>query len=84
MEELAEVFASIKDEIEFIPFEEFKEFREEAERISPDPDDVPYFALSLKFDRCPILSGDPELKQQSVIEILSPAKALKELMRELV
>lgn len=47
---------------------EFKEFIEESERISPDPKDVPYFALSLKLN-CPIWSADKRLKKQGVIRI---------------
>lgn len=81
--ELTETFEFIKGEVEFIPFEEFSEFKEDAVKISPDPDDVQYFALSLKFDKAPILSGDPDLKSQSVIEILTPSKALEELIKEL-
>lgn len=54
----------LKDRIEIIPNEEFGNFMSEAARLSPDPDDAPYFALALKFD-CPIWSRDMRLKRQS-------------------
>ena len=45
-------------------------FIEDAERISPDFFDAPYFALALKLE-CPIWSNDKKLKQQKRIEIFS-------------
>lgn len=81
---MVETFSFIKDQINFIPLEEFSKFNEDAVKISPDPDDVQYFALSLKYGKVPILSGDSDFKKQSIIEILTPAKALEELMKELI
>lgn len=57
-------------EINIIPLDDFKEFIDSAKSISPDPDDVIYFALALKL-KCPILSNDKELKKQDIIKIYS-------------
>lgn len=76
--EVLEILDFIRDEIEFIPTSEFKQFEKEASGISPDAGDVPYFALALKF-QCPLLSGDKILKQQSAVKVISPADAVKML-----
>ena len=61
-------------------FDEYKEFLPKAKEISPDIDDVEYFALALKFN-CPIWSEDLKLKKQSVIRVLTTSELLKELER---
>ena len=43
---------------------------EEAKKICPDRDDVPYFALALKFN-IPIWSNDKKLKEQNKIKVYS-------------
>jgi len=62
--------------VKFVPTSEYKEFKNEAESISPDPDDTQYFALALKLD-CPIWSNDKRLKKQSSIEIFSTEELVK-------
>jgi len=47
-EELENVLEFLEKEIEFVSFIDFAEYYEEAEKISPDPNDVQYFALALK------------------------------------
>lgn len=67
--------------VEIIPSKEFLGFMEKAKGISPDPDDVQYFALALKY-KCAIWSNDSKFKEQSQIEIFSTdelVKGLKEL-----
>jgi len=76
IEALRKVLAFLEREIEFVPFEEFTELYEKAERTSPDPDDVPYFALALKFTG-DIWSNDKALKNQSLIKVLSTGEVLK-------
>ncbi|MFQ5887848.1 MAG: PIN domain-containing protein [Candidatus Hydrothermarchaeales archaeon] len=68
--ELGKIIDFLEEEIGFVPFEEFRELREDAEQTSPDPDDVQYFALALKLG-CTIWSNDKLLKQQSVVKVLS-------------
>ena len=66
----------LRDRIEMIPNEEFGNFMLEAAGLSPDPDDVPYFALALKFS-CPIWSRDSRLKRQTRVKVYSTEKLLK-------
>lgn len=61
-----------------VPKDDFKEYFELAEKISPDPDDFMYFALALKL-KCPIWSNDKELKKQNEIIIYSTEDLIKEL-----
>ncbi|PIN85274.1 MAG: hypothetical protein COV47_03030 [Candidatus Diapherotrites archaeon CG11_big_fil_rev_8_21_14_0_20_37_9] len=42
-------------------------------KISPDPKDVPYFALALKL-RCPIWTNDKLLKKQKKVKIISTSE----------
>lgn len=63
----------------FVRFEKesfFKEFLPEAKRISPDIDDVAYFALALKLG-CGIWSNDKRLKKQTKIKILTTKDILE-------
>lgn len=60
------LFASIQ----IIAMSEFSDFLGKAEKISPDPDDVPYFALALKLN-CGIWSNDKKLKEQQTVRIHS-------------
>ena len=65
----------MKQLIELAEIKEFKkneyvDFLSEAKNISPDPKDVPYFALALKFN-CPIWTNDKLLKTQKKVKIIS-------------
>ncbi len=53
-------------------------FIDEAKDLSPDPFDVPYFALALKLD-CPIWSNDKKLKEQKRVKIYSTYELVKSL-----
>lgn len=64
------------DRISIVPREEFESLVDKAEEISPDPDDVQYFALALKYD-CSVWSNDERLKEQSEIKILSTEDLVK-------
>jgi len=55
---------------------EVKAFIKKAEQISPDPDDVLYFATALKI-KCGIWSNDKELKKQKHVKIYSTSDLLK-------
>lgn len=74
-EELAILLSFIKREIEFIPLETFKDRVEEAKQMSPHLKDLPYVALSLKFD-CMILSGDKGLKRRLPGRVVNPSEAI--------
>lgn len=75
-EELAKVFKLIKDGIEFVPFEEFNEHADEAEKVAPHAKDVQYFALALAFD-CGIWSKEKAFKKQSKVRVFSTTELLE-------
>ena len=62
--------------IKSVPLEDIKEFRNKAGSVSPDPKDVPYFALALKLG-CPIWSNDKKLKEQSEVVIFSTEELIE-------
>jgi len=62
----------------FIKFEDentYKKFLPKAKQISPDLNDVAYFALALKFN-CSIWSNEKQLKKQSIINIFSTSELI--------
>ena len=67
-EEFFRLLDILKRRISIIPLEELIEYVEEAEKITPDPDDMAYFALALKLN-CAIWSNDKKLKEQDKIRI---------------
>ena len=66
----------IKANIVIVPKSDFESFIQKAKEISPDTDDIMYFALALKF-KCPIWSNDKKLKDQNKIKIYSTEDLLK-------
>ncbi len=66
--EVDTVLNFVENQIELIPFEEFEDKYDDAERISPDPDDIPYLALALKLN-CAIWSNDKKLKKQNAVKV---------------
>jgi len=75
-EEFDKILEVLKALIEFIPEDEYKQFLPEAKAISPDPEDVPFFALALKFS-CPIWSNDKRLKEQDKVLVLGTKEIAK-------
>lgn len=69
-EEFVEIFDMLKGIIHIVPEEDFTDYIKEAEKITPDPNDVVYFALALKLG-CAIWSNDKKLKSQDKIKIYS-------------
>ena len=59
-----------------VPHDETRGFITRAEEISPDPDDVQYFALSLKYG-CAVWSNDGRLKGQSEVKVLTTEDLVK-------
>lgn len=58
----------LKTRIIFVSLLELIDFVSEADKITPDPDDMVYFALALKLN-CPIWSNDKKLKEQNRIKV---------------
>lgn len=69
-EEFFRVIEILQRRITLIPLEELTLYVKEAEKITPDPDDMAYFALALKLN-CALWSNDKELKKQDVIKVYS-------------
>lgn len=67
-EEFFRLLETLKRRIVIIPLEELVPYVDEAEKLTPDPDDMSYFALALKLN-CAIWSNDKKLKDQNRIEI---------------
>ncbi len=67
-EEFNRLIETLKRRIIIIPLEELVPYVEEAKKITPDPDDMAYFALALKLN-CAIWSNDKKLKEQDKIEV---------------
>ena len=67
-EEFFRLVETLKRRIVIVPLEELVPYVEEAEKFTPDPDDMAYFALALKLN-CAIWSNDKKLKEQNKIEV---------------
>jgi len=78
-EEILEVLEFIKRSVEIMPFKAFEDKAREAVSIAPHLKDVPYVALSLKFN-CKILSGDKGLKRALPDRVITPSEALNILL----
>ncbi len=75
IEEFFNLLEILKRRIIIIPLEELVSYVEEAEKLTPDPQDMVYFALALKLN-CVIWSNDKKLKEQTKIKVYNT----KELM----
>lgn len=53
----------------FIPLKQYARYLERAMHISVDPDDIDFFALSLRHDKMSIWSEDPHFKMQSEVKV---------------
>jgi len=62
----------------FVELDEYKEHLKEAGKISPDPDDVDFFALALKLS-CPLWSEDRRLAGQGKVRVIA-TNELKRLL----
>ncbi|MEW6722048.1 MAG: putative toxin-antitoxin system toxin component, PIN family [Candidatus Micrarchaeota archaeon] len=74
-EEFSEILTALSERLVIVPMEEIRPYLGEATAISPDPDDVVYFALALKLG-AGIWSNDKLLKKQNKIPIYSTADIL--------
>jgi len=62
----------------FVPIEKYNDKFNSAKKISPDPNDVDFFALALKLE-LPIWSNDSLLKKQNAVSVFSTLDLLKNL-----
>lgn len=79
-EEFERFMEIIQKRIKLIPYEEFKSFMTEAEKVSPDPKDAEYLALALKLN-CALWSNDKKLKTQDKVKVYSTEDLMNELKK---
>ncbi|MFH1316813.1 MAG: PIN domain-containing protein [Candidatus Woesearchaeota archaeon] len=70
----------ISSNMDFIPYEEFKQFIDQAKDMSLDPNDQEYFALALKL-KCAIWTNDKEFKEQDLIQVYSTSELIEKLFK---
>ena len=74
-EEFRSLFGTMKEIISIVPKNNYEDLLSRAKEISPDPDDVPYFALALKM-QIPIWSNDKKLKKQDHVRVFNTGELL--------
>lgn len=67
-EDFLAALAVLKRRVTIVPLEELIDYVAQAEEITPDPDDMVYFALALHLD-CAIWSNDKQLKTQDIVPV---------------
>ena len=67
-EEFFRLLETLKRRVIIVPLEELIPYVKEAERLTPDPDDMAYLALALKLN-CAIWTNDKKLKEQDQIKV---------------
>lgn len=76
------VFVEIlKLRVDFVPLEDFLDKMQEAKEICPDPKDMEYFGIALKFKSDGIWSEEELLKKQDKIKV-SNTDELSKLLEE--
>ena len=65
--------------VEFIPESKYIKQFEKSMHLSPDSDDIDFFALSLKLG-CPIWSNDPHFKMQSEVRVFTTKELIEFLL----
>jgi predicted nucleic acid-binding protein len=74
-----EILDLLKEIVDVIPRHEYEDKIGPAKEISPDENDVDYFALAIKL-KCAIWSNDKKLKNQEKIKVYS-TQELVELLK---
>lgn len=73
-------FLDIKKELQllisFVPLQKYSSSLEKAITISPDPDDVDFFALALEMNSL-IWSNDKKLKDQNTVKIMTTKEIIE-------
>jgi predicted nucleic acid-binding protein len=75
LEELVKVLI-IESKMIIIPKDELRQYIKKADEITPDPDDVMYFAAALK-QNIGIWSNDKALQQQKTVKVYSTNDLIK-------
>lgn len=77
-DEFEKRFSDLKRIVSFVPLSEYREFIKPALRLSPDPDDVDFFALALATGS-PLWSNDSVWKRQDRIDVFTTSDLLSVL-----
>jgi len=75
-EEFEFAYQTLRSHIKVVPKEEYESMLEYAEKLSPDPDDVPYFALALKL-KIPIWSNDKRICKQNEVKVYNTHELIR-------
>jgi len=70
----------IQKRIRLVPYEDFESYMEEAEKISPDPNDSEYLALAMKLN-CAFWTNDKKLRKQDKVKIYLTEDLVNELKK---
>ncbi len=70
----------ILSHVSVIPREEYEKFEVEAKRVSPDPDDFPFFALALA-KKIPFWTNETRLKKQNEVVVYNTKEILEIIWR---
>ena len=79
--ELYEILSALKQCIEVVPLDFFKDYKEKGKICSPDPKDAPFFSLALKLQGN-IWSNEPRLKKQNFLKVYSTPDLIQWLESE--
>lgn len=63
--------------IDFVPIEEYQSYLKEAIKVSPDINDIDFFALAIKL-KIPLWSNDKLLKKQKKLRVLNTKELFEE------
>jgi len=74
-EEFEHIMFNLAIAIQFIPIDEYTKTLKTALKISPDKNDIDFFALAIKL-KLPIWSNDAKLKKQNKIGIIPTAELI--------
>ena len=66
--------------IAFIPLEDYQDCLKQALTISPDRNDVDFFALAIKL-KCALWSNDKLLKKQDTIRVFDTGEVIRNVLK---
>lgn len=64
--------------VNFVGKDGYEKFFPRAKKVTPDPDDIDFFALSFSLN-CPLWSNDADLKKQSSLDVWSTKDLVEKL-----
>jgi len=74
-DDFQQVLIFLKKKISIVPYKTLFSFLDDARKITPDTDDVQYFAVAL-YLKCPLWSNDKDLKRKQEIILVYTSEDL--------